>query len=253
MSDGSRAVRSLMLKVNGAVRMVMRRLGFEFYLVPIPKATVLRGQAGQSPLLYGEVNWLRIPMYLGIEKRLQGFESSSFEEKKAVELGGSEGTILGMLRERGARTEVAPDYPTVDIENLPYGDGEYDFVVLDQVLEHVRHPWAAVGQVKRVLKQGGICICTSVLVYPIHKGFVGSFGDYYRFSPDGFRALFEGFEIIESDGWGSSEVMKLVYNHSERGPEGSAPISKVDANRGGLYGRTDGMNLLMTWCIARKS
>ena len=32
-------------------------------------------------------------------------------------------------------------YPQVDAHNLPYADGSYDCVALNQVLEHVEKPW----------------------------------------------------------------------------------------------------------------
>jgi len=231
----------------------MRRLGLEFYVAPLPKKTAAQEGATRNRLLDGNVNWLRVPMYSAISEEIanQG-RGGLLRGKKAIELGGSEGTLLSALRENGVLTEVAPDYPVIDVEKVPFPDGSYDIILLDQVLEHVKHPWRATQEVHRLLKGEGFCICTSVFVYPIHKGFVGSFGDYYRFSPDGFGSLFEGFKILKSGGWGNAEIMRLVYTHSERGPEGAAPISKQQAKESGLYDYSDGMNYLMTWCIAQK-
>lgn len=234
-----------------ATRAMFRRVGLEFQLVPIPKQGVIGNRTSSGSLIGPSVDWLRVPMYDSIYSTLsKNLGRDFFKGKVAVEIGGSEGTIAGMLESLGAVVQVAPDYPRVDVENLPYPQESYDIIVLDQIFEHLPHPWKAVEQVGRALKKNGLCICTSVFVYPLHHG--GNYGDYYRFSPDGFRTIFEGFKIISSDGWGSAEVVRLVYNHSDRGPEGTSPITKPDAERLGLYNRTDAMNYMLTWCIAQK-
>ena len=197
------------------------------------------------------VNWLRIPMYDSIYSTLLKDPGTEFfRGKVAVEIGGSEGTLARMLGSLGATVQVAPDYPRVNIEGLPYQQESCEIVVLDQIIEHLRHPWVAVEEVLRVLKKGGLCICTSVFIYPIHHG--GNYGDYYRFSPEGFRAMFEKFHVIASDGWGNAEVIRLTYNHSDKGPEGTSPITKPEAEKLGIYGYSDAMNYMMTWCVARK-
>ena len=253
MSDESNGRRVALYKTNKAISAFMKRMGLELYVAPSPRRRPVQGSASQTALLDGDVNWLRVPMYAAIfEEVAEQGRAGLLQGKKAVELGGSEGTLLGALRKMGALTEVAPDYPVIDIERIPFSDASYDIVLVDQVLEHVKHPWRAAQEIHRVLRAGGLCISTSVFVYPIHKGFVGSFSDYFRFSPEGFGNLFEGFKILKSGGWGNAEVMRLVYAHSERGPEGPPPLSKLQAKRLGLYDYSDGMNYLMTWCIAQK-
>jgi SAM-dependent methyltransferase len=253
VSDESKGRRVALYRTNKVITAFMKRMGLELYVAPLPKKRAVQGNPTQSALLDGDVNWLRVPMYSAIFEEIAELgRAGLLQGKMAVELGGSEGTLLAALRETGVLTEVAPDYPVIDIEKIPFPDASYDIILLDQVLEHVKHPWRAAQEIHRVLGDGGLCISTSVLVYPVHKGFVGSFGDYFRFSPDGFSSLFEGFKILKSGGWGNAEVMRLVYTHSERGPEGAPPLSKRDAKELGLYDYSDGMNYLMTWCIAQK-
>jgi SAM-dependent methyltransferase len=234
------------------MRDAFERVGIEFQVMPIPKRKTIAADAERGNLLIDDsVNWLRIPMYNSIDSvLLKSLGSEFFRGKVAIEIGGSEGTIAKILRSLGAAVQVAPDYPRVDVENLPYEPESCDIVVLDQILEHLRHPWIAVEQIRRVLKKNGLCICTSVFIYPIHHG--GNYGDYYRFSPDGFRAIFEGFNILSADGWGNADVLRLTYNHSDRGPEGTNPITRPEAQRLGIYNRTDTMNYMMTWCIAQR-
>jgi len=203
-------------------------------------------------LMEPSVNWLRIPMYRAIHATLsQEFGPDFFRGKLAIEIGASEGTIVRFLKEMGASVQLSPDYPKIDVESLPYQPESYDTVVLDQTLEHLRHPWRAVEQIRRILRKDGLCICTSVFVYPLHHG--GNYGDYYRFSPDGFKALFEDYKIISAEGWGNAEVLKITYNHSQRGPEGPSPLSVSDAKSSGIYDYSDSMNFMFTWCIAQKA
>jgi SAM-dependent methyltransferase len=238
--------------INKALRSLFRRLGIELQLMPLPKRTTAPSSSEfAQKMMNSSVNWLRVPMYDAIFSCLnKDLPSGFFKDKVAIEIGGSEGSIASMLKSLGASLEVAPNYPEVDVERLPYKPASYDVIVLDQTLEHLRHPWIAVDQLRRVLRPGGLAICTSVFVYPLHK--FGPYDDYYRFSPEGFRAIFEGFKVLSADGWGSAEVLRMAYDHSERGPEGSDPVSKLEAKSKGLYDYSDKMNYVMTWCVAQK-
>jgi len=48
-------------------------------------------------------------------------------------------------------------YPQADIHNLKFGDEQFDWVITDQVLEHVSDPKRAIEESFRVLKKGGRC------------------------------------------------------------------------------------------------
>lgn len=52
-------------------------------------------------------------------------------------------------------------------DHLPFGDGEYDTVVLDNVLEHLADPAPLLGEIRRVLRPGGAV----VLGVPGEKGY----------------------------------------------------------------------------------
>lgn len=218
----------------------------------VPTTHHVTGDNSQRGLDLGSsVNWLRVPMYKAIYASLRlDVGEGLVKGKRAIEIGGSEGTIARMLTKLGADVEIAPGYPRVDAERLPYGEGTADIIVLDQILEHLRHPWVAVDQVRKVLRPNGFSVCTSVFLYPIHKG--SAYGDYYRFSPEGFRALFDGFRIISADGWGNAKTIRMAYGRSDRGPEGPSPMSNKDIATSRVYDFSDSMNYLMTWCIAQK-
>jgi len=90
-------------------------------------------------------------------------------------------------------------YPQGDWCYLPHNPESFDFVFSDQVLEHVKNPQAAVDETYRVLNPGGVCVCTTCSFNPVHK----FPEDYWRFTIDGLRVLFENFKIISTGSWGS--------------------------------------------------
>jgi ubiquinone/menaquinone biosynthesis C-methylase UbiE len=52
-------------------------------------------------------------------------------------------------------TNVAFKQTDVDLVSLPYGDDQFDFIVMQHVLEHLEKPIPAIAQVLRILKPGG--------------------------------------------------------------------------------------------------
>jgi SAM-dependent methyltransferase len=98
-------------------------------------------------------------------------------------------------------------YPLVDMQKLPFQAEEFDVVISDQVISNVRNPFGAVQESFRVLKKGGLAIHTSCFWNPI----LNYPKDYFRFSPDGLRALCpENVEIVECGGWGNRLAMMLM-------------------------------------------
>jgi SAM-dependent methyltransferase len=114
------------------------------------------------------------------------------------------GRLLGFTDEQ--ITDVA--YPDVNILDLPFADGEFDAVVSDQVLEHVEgNPQAAIDETFRVVKEDGLALHTTCLLYRIH----GSPSDYWRFTPDALRYLVaKKGEVIDVGGWGNPYVLFLL-------------------------------------------
>ncbi len=63
--------------------------------------------------------------------------------------------MLARARRKAARIGAAVELIEVDIHSLPFGEGEFDYVVGSFVLCSVRNPLAALGEVRRVLHPGG--------------------------------------------------------------------------------------------------
>ena len=138
---------------------------------------------------------------------------------------------------------LAPPYPDVDIMKTSYNDNEFDYVIADQVLEHVKKPWIAVEEVRRILKPGGLTILTSALMFYVH----GVPYDYWRFTPDGLKVLCENFSYIhECRGTGDLNFVMDILNN--RGGKQVNPNTKLEKRALAC----DNKYLISVWVIAEK-
>lgn len=98
-----------------------------------------------------------------------------------------------------------------DVAATPFADGEFDAVVCNQVLEHVREPWKVVAEIARILKSGGKCILTAPFLQPYHA----DPGDYFRYTKEGMKSLFAsaGFDILECEGYGRTYSVLSEFCH----------------------------------------
>ncbi|MEJ1131005.1 class I SAM-dependent methyltransferase [Variovorax sp. CCNWLW225] len=84
-----------------------------------------------------------------------------------------------------------------DLKAIPVEAGRYDFIVFNQVMEHLPEPALVLQELFRVLKPGGRLIYTAPLFYEEHEQPY----DFFRYTQFGVRYLFEGarFEIERLD------------------------------------------------------
>lgn len=83
-----------------------------------------------------------------------------------------------------------------DVMALPLNDKMYDTVLCLAVLEHVPAPWKAVDEIFRVLKPGGLLFAYVPFLSPYHA-MPGYYGDYFRFTDDGIRALCSTYADVQ--------------------------------------------------------
>lgn len=95
-----------------------------------------------------------------------------------------------------------------DVAEFDFGDGRFDAVVMCEVLEHVREPAKAIGNVHRALKSGGSLILSTPFVFPLHD----QPHDYYRFTRHGLEWLLRDFSkvtIVERNSW--AEAINVLW------------------------------------------
>lgn len=82
------------------------------------------------------------------------------------------------------------------LHEIPVEDGDFDTVVCNAVLEHVRNPQEAVAEFRRVLRPGGILYLVVPFMQPEHLDPT----DFQRYTIDGLQELvrLHGFEVVEA-------------------------------------------------------
>lgn len=81
--------------------------------------------------------------------------------------------------------------PTIHVcalaESLPFQDKVFDFVLSQEVLEHVSDPFQAMCEMGRVLRQGGSLYCQVPFIIGFHPGP----SDFWRFTREGIQGVVE--------------------------------------------------------------
>jgi SAM-dependent methyltransferase len=103
--------------------------------------------------------------------------------------------LKASAHERVVNLEIV-DYPTTDVlgiaESLPFADGAFDGALSLAVLEHVRDPFRAAGELARVVRPGGKVYVAVPFLQPYH----GYPHHYYNMTRTGLENLFtEWFRI----------------------------------------------------------
>jgi len=142
---------------------------------------------------------------------------------------------------------IETNYPEVDIQNLPYSDCSFDFVISDQILEHIENTEKAIAESFRVLKKDGMAIHTTCFINPVHL----CPEDYWRFSPASLRYLFKDFsEILQCEGWGNRLAIFLILLSDKirfiKIPERKLSVFNWIASH------NDKKYPIVTWVIAKK-
>ena len=97
-----------------------------------------------------------------------------------------------------------------DAAAIPLSAGSVDTILCTEVLEHVPDPDRVISEIARVLRPGGIAICTAPFFYPVHDRF-----DFFRYSPDGVATIMQrhGFEVQEVMPLsGSGVTLAIMFN-----------------------------------------
>lgn len=139
----------------------------------------------------------------------------------------------------------ALSYPKFDVcrSVFVYDDGgprPFDVIFIEQVLEHVVAPAAAIRNLHASLAEGGHLVLSTPFMLKVHD----APGDYWRWTPNGLRALLRenGFadEHIEIGSWGNRDcLMANVDDWAWYDPERHSLENEPDIP-------------LVVWAFARK-
>lgn len=117
------------------------------------------------------------------------------------------------------RSYEAVDYPAFDLCSGP-PDGarhRYDFVVAEQVLEHVPEPLTALETMRDTARPGGTVLVTTPFLIRIHA----SPTDYWRFTPQGLEHLMGKAGLVDLciASWGNRTAVRgAFYGWPKRRP-----------------------------------
>jgi len=90
---------------------------------------------------------------------------------------------VGLDQETGAGVDIVADAHRLSEVVEPES---FDAVLALSTFEHIKYPWLAAHEMAKVTKQGGLIYVMSHQSFVLH----GAPHDYWRFSANGFRALF---------------------------------------------------------------
>jgi SAM-dependent methyltransferase len=192
----------------------------------------------------GRKRWhiTRLCMYRSLANRLADVDGP---ERTCLCISGSKGLarILG-LRQAALAEAI---YPEANLLDLPQADASVDFVVSDQVLEHVEgDPFRAVAESVRVLRPGGQAVHTTCFVNEIHA----APGDFWRFTPQALELLARtaGAEVVVSGGWGNRQALEIIdlgFRMQKAPEDPKNPVYRIAMRR-------DPRFPIATWVILRK-
>ncbi|MFN8545589.1 MAG: class I SAM-dependent methyltransferase [Candidatus Binatia bacterium] len=97
---------------------------------------------------------------------------------------------------------------------LPFGDGTFDFIICDSVLEHVPDPWRVTAELFRVLKPGGKGMFVVPFIYKNH----GAPFDFFRYTKSGLHTLLRNYAVVKIYSFGGffhvvGHMMEAFYSH----------------------------------------
>ena len=108
---------------------------------------------------------------------------------------------VGCDYRKGAGVDMVLDLHKTNLSSKSVGT-----ILLIDTLEHVEFPRKALEEMKRILKEDGIIIISSVMNFPIHDYPY----DYWRFTPECFKSLLKPFPFSFVDFAGNNRFPHTV-------------------------------------------
>ena len=166
----------------------------------------LKSQTGQKMInRYGKkimkiINFLRPPsplLHFDNSRIMKIIATHNGEKTKVLSIGGGGKEPKRFPTMINLNIDAFPNVDIIgDAHNVPLLDNSLDGIICNAVLEHLRDPYLAVKEMRRILKRGGYVYTEVPFIQPYH----GYPRDYQRYTLFGLENLFsfEGFSKIES-------------------------------------------------------
>ncbi|MBT5399272.1 class I SAM-dependent methyltransferase [bacterium] len=111
---------------------------------------------------------------------LNSFKIKQGENNKLLNLGGGTGQVSDMIKyigfdvynldiEVSDEDEFNKQHNLNDFIDLPYEENSFNFVLCQEVIEHIENPWKLFRDIKRVLKDNGTLILTTPNIQSKHS------------------------------------------------------------------------------------
>ena len=141
---------------------------------------------------YCRISIIRYLFNRKFKKIAKGIKSS-----KVLEIGAGQLSYKRLFKDCDVTSTDLKMYQGVDeimdVRNLKYKDGSFDYVVCISVLEHVFDTKKAISEIRRVLKKGGVAVINTPFLYPLHD----EPHDYFRFTEHAYRQMLSDFSRVE--------------------------------------------------------
>lgn len=144
----------------------------------------------------GSDQWQRVPLIAAVDHHIASLDPPT---RTAVEISGDAQAAKPWKR------FVSLNYPEFDLCAPLAGEGPFDVVVCEQVIEHVADPWAAAANLRGLCAPRGHVIVSTPFLIRVHELPEYGMRDYWRFTPRGLRTLLEraGLEVETVGSWGN--------------------------------------------------
>ncbi|HEC68755.1 MAG TPA: methyltransferase domain-containing protein [Candidatus Omnitrophica bacterium] len=101
---------------------------------------------------------------------------------------------------------------------LPFPEGEFDYVLFIETIEHIYNPDFVIGQIRRVLKLGGVLILSTPNILNLNSRlrflFQGSFDFFREPTLDYARVFPGGLQNMHVIPWRYQELEYLLYKNN---------------------------------------
>jgi SAM-dependent methyltransferase len=110
-----------------------------------------------------------------------------------------------------------------DLRSLTYPDDSVGTAICLETLEHCEDPIAAGRELARVVAPGGVCLVSTPLLLGIH----GYPNDFFRYTPEGLRAILGSFDKVATWGCGDPGMPLWVFAIAVNGRELALDLARL--------------------------